>query len=103
MITADHVKDYLRIPLEQTDEDAFIESIIQDGYDYLRDAVDDFDEIYEENSIFQRKADRFVLHFHVPTAYDEREGMGAGAKEMSYAARSLITQLSLYRKAGETE
>lgn len=101
MISVENAKEYLRIPAEQTDEDAFVNSIIQDGYDYLRDAVDDFDEIYAENEVFARKADRYVLHFHLPTAYDEREGLGAGAECMSYSARALMTQLSLYRKAGD--
>lgn len=101
MITIDQVKDYLRIPADLTEDDVMLTTIIQDGYDYLRDAIDDFDVIYEENDVFQRKSDRFVLHFFVPTAYEEREGMGSGAQQMGYAARALITQLSLYKKVGE--
>lgn len=103
MITINQAKDYLRIPFEHTDEDMFIESIINDGYDYLRDAVDNFDAIYAENEVFQRKADRYVLHFHVPTAYDQREGLESGPMQIGYAARSLLLQLSLYKKAGENE
>jgi hypothetical protein len=100
MIVLADVKDYLRIPQDLTEDDVFLNTIIEDGYDYLRDAVDDFDEIYNGNELFARKADRWVLNFHCPTAYEEREGMGSGAKEMGYASRALITQLSLYGKAG---
>ena len=41
MITASDVKNYLRI--DYTNDDALITSAIQAGYDYLTDAIDDFD------------------------------------------------------------
>ena len=38
MVTVAEVKEYLRIPYD--DEDVFVQSIIEAGYDYLQDAVD---------------------------------------------------------------
>ena len=58
MVTVADVKEYLRIPCD--DEDVFIQSIIEAGYDYLQDAVDDFDKLYQSNERFARKADYFV-------------------------------------------
>lgn len=96
MITVDEVKEYLRI--NHDDDDALIEEFIIAGYDYLRDAVDDFDDIYKENQTFARKADLFVKTKWLPNEYDNREGMQSGGESLNYAARSLLTQLSLYRK-----
>lgn len=101
MIDVDEVKEYLRINTD--DDDNFINEIITTGYDYLRDAVDDFDDIYEQNETFARKSDLFVKTKWIPNEYDNREGMQVGANELNYSARSLLTQLSLYRKVGETD
>lgn len=96
MITAEQVREYLRIPY--ADDDSFIERIIKQGYDYLKDAIDDYDELYRENQIFSGKCDMWVLTHWTPGAYDQREGMFTGKPEMDYAARAMITQLQLYRK-----
>lgn len=100
MIDINVVKDYLRIPLEDASEDAFLGTIIELGYDYLVDAVDDFHSKYESNETFKKKADYWVQTCWCPMAYDEREGMLAGGKEMGYASRSLLLQLQTY-KGGE--
>lgn len=96
MITTDDVKDYLRIPY--ADDDTFITSLITAGYDYLRDAVDDFDDIYKANTIFAGKADLWVETMYVPPAYERREGAYDGENEMNYASRAMLTQLQLYKK-----
>lgn len=101
MITNEQVKDYLRIPIEDMSEDVFLDTIIQLGYDYLKDAMDDFQDIYESNETFKRKADYWVLTMWCPMAYDEREGMTAGGENLGYTARSLLMQLQMYRKGGE--
>lgn len=98
MISVDHVKDYLRIPYEE--DDAYIESVIGQGYSYIRDAVDDFDEIYAKDSAFSDKCDMWVLTQWMPSAYDRREGMFTGAVTMDYTARAMLTQLQMYRKEG---
>lgn len=94
MITCEEAKEYLRINID--DDDNLINEIIVGGYDYLRDAIDDFDEIYEQNETFARKCDLFVKTKWIPPNYDNREGMEFGADKLSYTARSLLTQLSLY-------
>lgn len=96
MISADQVKDYLRIPYEE--DDGYIESAISHGYSYIRDAVDDFDEIYAKDSVFSDKCDMWVLTQWMPSAYDRREGMFTGVVTMDYTARAILTQLQMYRK-----
>ena len=96
MISVDQVKDYLRIPYKE--DDGYIESAISQGYSYIRDAVDDFDEIYAKDSVFSDKCDMWVLTQWMPSAYDRREGMFTGAVTMDYTARAMLTQLQMYRK-----
>lgn len=98
MVTVQTVKNYLRIPYD--DDDQFIKQLIDGGYDYLRDAVDDFDLLIAGNANFSRKADYFVLMHWLPLGYDQREGMTSGEPALNYAARSLLTQLQLYRYEG---
>lgn len=91
------VKNYLKIPYD--DDDSIIEGMLTDAYDYLADAVDDFEDLYTENERFSRKADNWVLHYYMPDAYDQREGGYDGRREkMNYPGRSIITQLQRYRK-----
>ena len=96
MITVEHVREYLRIPY--TDDDVFIERTIRQGYDYLKDAIDDYELLYAGNPTFSAKCDMWVLTHWAPGAYDQREGMFTGNSEMDYAARAMLTQLQLYRK-----
>lgn len=98
MIDINQVKEYLRIPLEDTSEDMFLDTIIQLGYDYLEDAIDDFKDIYESDERFKRKADYWVQTSWCPQAYDQREGMTAGGTDLGYASRSMLTQLQMYKK-----
>jgi hypothetical protein len=98
VITPETVLEYLKVP--DTGGYALISSMIEDGYDYLRDAVDDFDDIYKTNDRFSRKADAWVLRHWMPEAYDQREGGYDGRIVMNHAARSQLTQLQLYRKEG---
>lgn len=98
MISVDQVKDYLRIPYEE--DDGYIENVISQGYSYIRDAVDDFDEIYAKDAAFSDKCDMWVLTQWMPSAYDRREGMFTGAATMDYTARAMLTQIQMYRKEG---
>ena len=100
MIEVNQVKEYLRIPIEDTSDDAFIDTIITLGYDYLESAVDDFHSKYESNEGFKRKSDYWIQTSWCPQAYDEREGMTSGGTEMGYTSRSLLLQLQTY-KGGE--
>lgn len=94
MVTVQEVKNYLNIPYCTDDE--LIEKIIDTGYGYLEDAVDNFKDHYEDaaKEKFAKKADLWVLTQWVPTFYDQREGMLANSNtELNYGARSLLMQL----------
>ena len=101
MVSLTEVKELLRIPYDE--EDSFIQVIIDAGYIYLENAVEDYHELYESNESFSRLADYFVKTQWCPTAFDDREGMLAGSVQLSYPARSIITQLQLYtyKEGGE--
>ena len=101
MIQASDVKAYLRI--DYNDDDNFIADIIQTGYDYLADAIDDFSELYEGDTVFGRKADMWVLTQWCPPMYDQREGMLTDRDTgLNYAARAMLTQLQMYKVEEET-
>ena len=94
MVALTEIKEYLRIPYD--DEDTFIQAMIDAGYIYLENAVEYYHELYESNESFSKLADYFVKTQWCPTAFDNREGMLAGNVQLSYTARSIITQLQLY-------
>lgn len=101
MIQASDVKAYLRI--DYNDDDNFIADVIQTGYDYLADAIDDFSELYSGDEVFSRKADMWVLTQWCPPMYDQREGMLTEKDiKLNYAARAMLTQLQMYRVEEET-
>ncbi len=96
MIQASDVKTYLRI--DYTEDDNFIADIIQTGYDYLADAIDDFSALYSAGAEFTRKADMWVLTQWCPPMYDQREGMLTEKDiKLNYAARAMLTQLQMYK------
>ena len=101
MIQASDVKAYLRI--DYNDDDNFIADVIQTGYDYLADAIDNFSELYEGDTVFGRKADMWVLTQWCPPMYDQREGMLTDrSSNLNYAARAMLTQLQMYKVEEET-
>ncbi len=96
LITTADVKAYLRIP--HTDDDTFIAAAIQDGYDYLADAIDDYATLYAGNETFARKCNAWVLRYWMPDAYDQREGGYDGQRvDMNRPARAMLTQLQMYK------
>ena len=102
MIQTSNVKEYLRIDYE--DDDNFIANVIQLGYDYLADAIDDFSELYSGDTVFGRKADMWVLTQWCPPMYDQREGMLTDRdSKLNYAARAMLTQLQMYRVEEQTD
>ena len=101
MIQASDVKAYLRI--DYNDDDNFIADVIQTGYDYLADAIDDFSDLYSGDDVFSRKADMWVMTQWCPPMYDQREGMLTDKDiKLNYAARAMLTQLQMYRVEEET-
>lgn len=101
MIQASDVKAYLRI--DYNDDDNFIADVIQTGYDYLADAIDDFQALYEGDAVFGRKADMWVMTQWCPPMYDQREGMLTDRDTgLNYTARAMLTQLQMYKVEEET-
>lgn len=94
LVTVEEAKDYLNIPDDF--QDSMIAGMLQNGYDYLENAVDDFNKLYENNAVFARQADSFVKFHWFPVQYDQREGMCSNDPSLNYAARSLLTQLQMY-------
>ena len=101
MIQASDVKAYLRI--DYNDDDNFIADVIQTGYDYLADAIDNFSELYEADTVFSRKADLWVKTQWCPPMYDQREGMLTDRDTgLNYTARAMLTQLQMYKVEEQT-
>lgn len=96
MITTEELKDYLHIPYN--DDDAFIQRILDTGYGYLEDAIDNYKALYKANARFRGKADLWVMTQWGPHMYDQREGMSSIADAgLNYGARAMLTQLQFYR------
>lgn len=102
MIQTSDVKAYLHIDYQE--DDNFIADIIQSGYDYLADAIDDYSELYAGDEVFARKADMWVKTQWCPPMYDQREGMLTDRdSKLNYAARAMLTQLQMYRVEEQTD
>ena len=101
MIQTTDVKAYLRI--DYNEDDNFIADIIQTGYDYLADAIDDFQALYEGDAVFGRKADMWVMTQWCPPMYDQREEMLTDKDTgLNYTARAMLTQLQMYKVEEQT-
>ena len=102
MIQTEDVKAYLRIDYEEDDD--FIADAIQAGYNYLKDAIDDFTGLYHMDESFAQKADMWVLTQWCPPMYDQREGMLTDrGSNLNYIARAMLTQLQMYRVEDDIE
>jgi len=102
MIQTSDVKAYLHIDYQE--DDNFIADIIQSGYDYLADAIDDYSELYAGDEVFARKADMWVKTQWCPPMYDQREGMLTDRdSNLNYVARAMLTQLQMYRVEEQTD
>lgn len=93
MTSIQDIKTYLNI--DYTDHDAMLQGFIEVAHAYLKNAVDDFDIIYEQDESFKALAD-LVTKFLVGELYDNREQMQA-EKNTSFMYRSIITQMQLYK------
>ena len=101
MIQSHEVKEYLRIPY--ADDDAYITRIINAGYDYLANAVENYAALYSGNTTFTNMADLWVLTQWCPPMYDQREGMFNQDTALGYGARAMLTQLQMYTIPEEDE
>ena len=89
ILTLEEAKNYLRIDYEE--DDSLLQSLLVAAMDYLRDSIDDFDtKIIKEKFINRAKILICVL---IQDWYDNREQKES--KDLSYTARSLMTQLQM--------
>lgn len=89
ILTLEEAKNYLRIDYEE--DDSLLQSLLVAAMDYLRDSIDDFDtKIIKEKFINRAKILICVL---IQDWYDNREQKES--KDLSYTARSLMTQLQI--------
>nr|WP_278001059.1 head-tail connector protein [Clostridium botulinum] len=85
------MKEFLR--LDYDDEDNFLQLCIQNVEEYMRDAIDDFDNKIQIER-FQRKAKLLALML-IQDMFDNRELMTKDNEKYKYIAKSLIMQMNL--------
>jgi len=84
------IKQYLRLDYDDT----LIDSFEEVSENYLRDAVDDYDEKIK-NEKFKAKAEMLQLVL-IQELYDNRNQGKKDSTDFSYVIRSMITQLQYW-------
>lgn len=84
------IKQYLRLDYD----DSLIDSFEEVSENYLRDAVDDYDEKIK-NEKFKAKAEMLQLVL-IQELYDNRNQGKKDSTDFSYVIRSMITQLQYW-------
>ncbi|NFF69377.1 phage gp6-like head-tail connector protein [Clostridium sporogenes] len=91
ILTLAETKEFLR--LDYDDEDNFLQLCIQNAEEYIRDAIDDFDNKIQIER-FQRKA-KLLAMMLIQDMFDNRELMTKDSEKYKYIAKSLIMQMNL--------
>ncbi|EKS4345792.1 phage gp6-like head-tail connector protein [Clostridium botulinum] len=91
ILTLNETKNYLRI--DYNDEDVVLQLCIDNAEEYIRDAIDDFDNKIQIER-FQRKA-KLLAMMLVQDMFDNRELMTKDSEKYKYIAKSLIMQMNL--------
>ena len=89
ILTLEEAKNYLRIDYD--DDDLLLQSLLVATMDYLRDAINDFDKKATKEKIIKRA--KILACVLVQDWYDNREQKES--KDLTYTARSLLTQLQV--------
>ncbi|MGO5072345.1 head-tail connector protein [Clostridium sporogenes] len=89
ILTLNETKNYLRIDYD--DEDIILQLCIDNAEEYIRDAIDDFDNKIQIER-FQRKA-KLLAMMLIQDMFDNRELMTKDNEKYKYIARSFITQM----------
>ena len=84
------IKQYLRLDYD----DSLIDSFEEVSENYLRDAVDDYDEKIK-NEQFKAKAEMVQLVL-IQELYDNRNQAKKDSTDFSYVIRSMISQLQYW-------
>ncbi|NFM25171.1 phage gp6-like head-tail connector protein [Clostridium sporogenes] len=91
ILTLAETKEFLR--LDYNDEDNFLQLCIQNVEEYMRDAIEDFDNKIQIER-FQRKA-KLLAMMIIQDMFDNRELMTKDNEKYKYIAKSLIMQMNL--------
>ncbi|AUN11445.1 head-tail connector protein [Clostridium botulinum] len=91
ILTLNETKNYLRIDYD--DEDIILQLCIDNAEEYIRDAIDDFDNKIQIER-FQRKA-KLLAMMLIQDMFDNRELMTKDNEKYKYIAKSLIMQMNL--------
>nr|DAJ91735.1 MAG TPA: head tail connector [Caudoviricetes sp.] len=91
ILTLAETKEFLR--LDYDDEDNFLQLCIQNAEEYIRDAIDNFDNKIQIER-FQRKA-KLLAMMLIQDMFDNRELMTKDSEKYKYIAKSLIMQMNL--------
>ena len=89
ILTLEEAKNYLRIDYD--DDDLLLQSLLVATMDYLRDAINSFDKKATKEKFIKRA--KILACVLVQDWYDNREQKES--KDLSYTARSLLTQLQV--------
>lgn len=89
ILTLEEAKNYLRI--DYNEDDTLLQSLMIVAIDYLRDAINDFDKKATKEKFIKRS--KILACVLVQDWYDNREQKES--KDLSYTARSLLTQLQV--------
>lgn len=95
MITINDAKDYIYVPASVTIDDMAIHGFIQAAYIYLKGAVDNFEQLYEQNDEFECLADLYAT-MYVAELYQQRNQYSTGSSTPSFLAKALMTQMQTY-------
>ncbi|MHB9927887.1 head-tail connector protein [Clostridium botulinum] len=91
ILTLNETKNYLRIDYD--DEDIILQLCIDNAEEYIRDAINDFDNKIQIER-FQRKA-KLLAMMLIQDMFDNRELMTKDNEKYKYIAKSLIMQMNL--------
>ena len=89
ILTLEEAKNYLRIDYDE--DDLLLQSLLVATMDYLRDAINGFDKKATKEKFIKRA--KILACVLVQDWYDNREQKES--KDLSYTARSLLTQLQV--------
>ncbi|HDK7215224.1 TPA: phage gp6-like head-tail connector protein [Clostridium botulinum] len=89
-LTLAEVKQFLR--LDYDDEDIFLQLCIQNAEEYLKSAVDDYDNKIQIDR-FKIKARLFMLML-IQDMFDNRELMTKDNEKYKYIAKSMLMQMN---------
>ena len=89
ILTLEEAKNYLRI--DYNEDDTLLQSLMIAAIDYLKDAINDFDKKVTKEKFIKRA--KIIICVLMQDWYDNREQKES--KDLSYTARSLLTQLQV--------